>query len=336
MSVSRPDGADGPGIDPHLRAALDHAPDAGLRPPPAVQQAVLQAAHAGRREPTTAARGWRRAWHALWAPRGLAAVAGVATVGIALKLAWQPEPAWVADDAQAPAPRTAQAPGRSDPVLPPVPAAPAPAEEARSLDATAQAPAETQSANTVAPAAVAIAPNATTTPPPAAPVAEAPSRAFAGAAPQAARAERAAKSAASRDMGDDQARAASSAPAGPGHPAPLARWAQALAVPAAEAGALPAGWQVRRGDVPVVWGAASRAWWQALLAGTEGRWMRDDAVPAGAGVTMPSPPNLLQVQAPDGARFSLRLSADAVWLHAGGAGWQAARPTGLTAPPDSP
>jgi hypothetical protein len=97
---------DDPGIDPRLRAALANAPDGELRPAPAVRDAVLRAAHEATAKPADGVGnrvrvpGWRRWWDALLAPRGLATAAGIACVGIALKLAWQPEPAWRAETAE--------------------------------------------------------------------------------------------------------------------------------------------------------------------------------------------------------------------------------------------
>lgn len=372
-------GGDEPGIDPRLRAALDHAPDGELRPPPAVRAAVLAAAHGAQRPAPAPASGWRRWWAAAMAPRTLATAASVACVGIALKLAW-PEPEWLAEPVgarpeaaasalrhdevaaeaarQAPPPAPPQARSAApaeDSVAeapsPPAAAAPAPRarapearEVARDVDRRSleQAPAPTPITTTTAtvdsppaeaptqpaPAAPAPAPTIAAAPPaappPPRPEAYAPveQRTAAKALSQDAQAE------ARRGLAAEVATSSLvSKPAPPGHPAALARWAQALATPAIDdATQPPAGWQVRRdGAVTMAWSPAHRAWWQTLLAGTAGRWtLVSPTLPTG---------DTWRLSAPDGQALSLRVEREQLWLQAEGGTWRAPRPEGL---PDAP
>jgi hypothetical protein len=103
--------------DEHLRAALRHAPDAGLQAPAALGAALRARA----RRAVAPAPWWARAWAALGEPRMLGAAGAFATVliGGVLVLAWRGEvPAPVAE--------------RDGPVAP-VPAAPAVAPAASAL-----------------------------------------------------------------------------------------------------------------------------------------------------------------------------------------------------------
>lgn len=75
--------------DAHLRAALRHAPDRALAPPPAVRAAILAAAHAALHgaAPQRAGR-WRPRWRALWdLLRQPAAGAAFASLALATVLA---------------------------------------------------------------------------------------------------------------------------------------------------------------------------------------------------------------------------------------------------------
>lgn len=350
-------GGDEPGRDARLRAALDHAPDGELRPPPAVRAAVLQAAHGAQRlaEPAKApVRGWRRWWAAAMAPRTLATAASVACVGIALKLAW-PEPEWMGEVAEVrPAAVEPVAPREGAAVAPPAPTqqtAPAAPAARRSADAPAEAvatpvtpPGERAREAKAAPVRREAVPaptpppavETTTQPPPAPAVAAAPTAAPPTAAPTADMApppaadQRAAKALAadaheSARRGLSGVTASSLArPAAPGHPAALARWAQALAV-VDEGPNPPAGWQLQRDGVAPPWGPPQRAWWQALLAGTAGRWVLDAGAPVAG--------DAWQLRAPDGTSFTLRVGADALWLVSDSGSWRALRPAGLPAAP---
>lgn len=379
-------GADEPGIDPCLRAALDHAPDGELRPPPAVRAAVLAVAHGTHRLAAAPTSGWRRWWAAALAPRTLATAASVACVGIALKLAW-PEPEWLAEPAgarpeaaasalrhdevaaeaarQAPPPAPPQARSAApaeDSVAeapsPPATAAPAPAPRARAPEARETSRDMDRRSLERAPAPVPAPITSTTTahapaeappqpaPPPAPPPPAPTIGAAAPAAPLLPRSESAApveqRAAAKALSQDAQAQArrglvAEVAPASvaskpappPGHPSALARWAQALAVPTDVTAQPPAGWQLRHGGEAVAWRPAHRAWWQALLAGSAGRWTLAPATP-GPGDTGR---DTWQLQAPDGPAFSLRVEHGQLWLQAEGGTWRAPRPEGL---PDAP
>jgi hypothetical protein len=366
-------GGDEPGIDPRLRAALDHAPDGELRPPPAVRAAVLAAAHGAQRSAPAPASGWRRWWAAAMAPRALATAASVACVGIALKLAW-PEPEWLAapaavrQEAAAPAlrhdapaapaatPQGTAAPTAeavSDAPPPPAAAVPAPAPVARGLAQDAREKGRELDRRRIEPAPTAAArppaPIITTTtepvPPQPAP-AQAPVPTTAPVAAPAARAEaaapeeqRAAKALAadaqalSRSALAEVAPASVAKPAPPGHPSALARWAQALAAPTDDTAQPPAGWQLRRGGEAEAWRPAHRAWWQALLAATAGRWALAPALPAAADAWSDTPRNTWQLRAPDGQAFSLRVEREQLWLQAEGGTWRAPRPGAL---PDAP
>ena len=153
-------------IDTRLRAALDHAPDAGAEPSAAVDRRILAAA----REAVTPARRaavapwWQRLFDALMKPQAAAAFATL-VLGTAIGLMWRGE---VPPDAMPSAPVASQTS-----VEPPVPALPA-APPALRDDAAAPA---------AVPAAVAEAPRAVgrvetpakaATPPRAAPVVASP------------------------------------------------------------------------------------------------------------------------------------------------------------------
>jgi hypothetical protein len=79
---------DGERIDPHLRAALDHAPDRDLAPPPALNAQIVREARraVAPREPALA-----RAWSWLMQPAGAAALATVALATV-ITLMWRDGP----------------------------------------------------------------------------------------------------------------------------------------------------------------------------------------------------------------------------------------------------
>lgn len=108
--------------------------------------------------------------------------------------------------------------------------------------------------------------------------------------------------------------AAAAKPAAPtaSWPAPLARFEAALA--AAED--WPTGWQMQG---PAEYAPPRRAWWQAMLAGTAGRWeaMNGPQPPAAAaGATW-------LMHAPDHTGFGITLADGQVWLQADGRFWRA-------------
>ncbi len=96
--------------DPHLRAALRHAPDADLQAPPALREAVVAAARAALAADRAAAVPKKRWWQALWSatPMGLGASGAFATLALGglIALLWRGEPvppAVVTQQAAAPA-----------------------------------------------------------------------------------------------------------------------------------------------------------------------------------------------------------------------------------------
>jgi len=109
------------------------------------------------------------------------------------------------------------------------------------------------------------------------------------------------------------------APAAPPAPAPLAAWPQPLArfgTALAAAESWPAGWQIQG---PAEMAIPRRAWWQALLAGTSGRWQ---------GASLPWPSSVdagptWRLHGPDGTSFSITLADGQAWLQSGGGAWRA-------------
>lgn len=110
--------------DPHLQAALRHAPDAQLAAPAELSAQILAAAHRSAaeapRQPLTAPTGWRlRLWARWRQPQASAAMATVLLAGV-VGLLWrdeQPGPASKLD--LDPGPTTAQAPLAAAPTPPP-------------------------------------------------------------------------------------------------------------------------------------------------------------------------------------------------------------------------
>lgn len=102
------------------------------------------------------------------------------------------------------------------------------------------------------------------------------------------------------------------APSSTAWPPPLAKFSNALS----SAADWPPGWQLQG---PAEVAAPRRAWWQAMLAGTSGRWQ-------GWGQALPpsveSAPTW-RLHGPDGAGFSITLADGHAWLQAGGAVWRA-------------
>lgn len=105
-------------------------------------------------------------------------------------------------------------------------------------------------------------------------------------------------------------RAAAPSPAA--WPPPLARFSNALN----SATDWPSGWQLQG---PPEVALPRRAWWQALLAGTAGRWLAwNQALP----MAVESAPTW-RLSGPDGAGFALTLAEGHAWLQAGGQVWRA-------------
>lgn len=332
----------GPDVDAPLRAALDHAPDHDLRPPAAVRAAVLRAAHAAVPAQPAQPAAWRR-WLGLgqgWGSRGLwTAVASVASLGLALNLAWHvsttPEGAddsASADMRPAPAPAPAAAPvapaptakvAEAAPAAAPVRPSPSPAarEERGRLDKLSQAPERAMAPPSAEKPRAAAAPSIEATsvdapPPPAPAPAMAEAAAPAPRAPGTAIDRRADLSVlpAKKGLADAAPMALGQAVASP-WPEPLARLSPVLA---ADADWPAAGWQVK-----ALSGAAAippKAWWRALLQASAGRWQAEPGpLPADAAAAP-----AWQVSASDGSRFTLTLAGGAAWLQAGGATWRAA------------
>ncbi|WP_374568706.1 hypothetical protein [Ideonella sp.] len=95
-------------------------------------------------------------------------------------------------------------------------------------------------------------------------------------------------------------------------PPPLARFSSALN----DAAEWPPGWQVQG---PAEMATPRRAWWQAMLAGTAGRWQ---AWPQALPPSVDAAP-AWRVHGPDGAGFTLTLAEGHAWLQAGGQVWRA-------------
>ncbi len=351
MSADLPDE---PPLDAPLRAALAHAPDRDLRPPAAVRAAVLQAAHAAvpQRPPL-----WQR-WLGLdrgWdSPRLWTAVAGVGGVGLALNLAWHlsTSPEASRDTARLDEAPMAAAPTASAAL--PAPAAPmsasqmaevtpadVPRRETRLRKADVPpptgVPVAEEKRRAAAPPARLEGSNVTPPPVPAPVAAAAPIPAATPPMPVPAAAPLPAESAAAAPTAPGQVadrRTADAAPptakaaagglasqaplslgragAGP-WPAPLASLAETLAGD----GAWPAaGWQVT-GRAGVA--APSKAWWQAMLQATAGRWQAQPGPLPADVAAVPA----WQVDAPDGGRFTLTVVGRTAWLQAGDAAWRA-------------
>ncbi|MEK8030431.1 hypothetical protein AACH06_06295 [Ideonella sp. DXS29W] len=128
MSARPPDpatSADDEGADARLRAAMQHAPDAEVRPPAALRQAVLQAA----REALPARSPW---WKRLLGegpglPRAWTAAASLGAFGLALSLAWhmnneaptsEYEPMAAVSESARPAPAAPPAAAEASPNVP--------------------------------------------------------------------------------------------------------------------------------------------------------------------------------------------------------------------------
>lgn len=123
-----------------------------------------------------------------------------------------------------------------------------------------------------------------------------------------------AKQAPSASMGIAQAPAAAPAasPTPSSLPEPLARLQLALS----RADDWPSGWLLQG---PAEIAVPRRAWWQAMLAGTAGRWQSVQEP-----VRQSAPGSLTwHVQGTDGTRFALTLADGQAWLQSGGAVWRA-------------
>lgn len=120
------------------------------------------------------------------------------------------------------------------------------------------------------------------------------------------------KQAPSASMGIAQAPAAPAPPAPSAWPEPLAR----LQLAFSQADDWPGGWTMQ-GSAEVA--VPRRAWWQAMLAGTAGRWqVVQEPVPQ-------SVPGSLtwHMRDADGTRFTLMLADGQAWLQSAGTVWRA-------------
>ncbi len=394
MKASPPDGDDELQPDARLRSALQHAPDGTSRPPPALRNAVSQAARASLPPRPSL---WQR-WFGIGPghagpPRLWTAVAGISALGLALNLAWHLSKAPDEFDPVAAAPEAKRAVGQEPPSAPmreevaaaapqpPTDAAPPPRAVSPLQAPRTEPPAVLAQAPTRHDAAPA--PVVTTAAPPPAP---APVAAPAPLAPIVAdaKSEAAAQPSGSADRREQDKLAEVSAPpparerveiassrvrlptesrelapmakASPGVAADSAGneasgLASAAAKPAAEglargktaaapatpqaassaawpspllgfsnalnaADEWPAGWQ-QQGPAEVA--PPRRAWWQAMLAATAGRWQAWSSPLPGAveaGLTW-------RLHGPEGTSFSLTLADGQAWLQAGGAVWRA-------------
>jgi len=275
-----------PERDAHLRAALRHAPDADLAPPPALSDAILRAARAAVK-PALPARGW---WSTLPWSGSLAGLTAATLFG----LIWWPAPLpppvpadiaeVVAQAPAAPAPATASVEPVAK-VAPPPPSVRATPERRRESRRT---PESEQAVAAAAPPAAAA--DAAAPPPPAARKAEAPTPA----APAAMRMDRAP----AVELRSSLADAA---------PPSLAR---ALQPPASTSWQ----WQLDGEDRPP---AALQSWLERLRTHTHGRWRLHDAA---------LPPGRTLVALENGQpRARIVLTADAVWWRdeASGSVWWA-------------
>jgi hypothetical protein len=257
MTSARP-GTDDAGDaerDARLLAALRHAPDAGVEPPPSLSTRILAQAQAATR--TRAARPWRERWGQVFAPRApWAAAFGTLAVATLVGVLWSGREPAPLEDTAPPVPANAPAvleKSKADPAAPANTVAPAPAEPA-----PAPAPRAAPVPAAPAPARIeqrprAAAPEATAPRPAPPPAAADPQPAP---PPGAAAAEAAA---APRD-------AARVGGALAGRADPSTRLDAALAAPALDA---------------VVWrhagrihahGGEQRLWWSQVGDATQGRW----------------------------------------------------------------
>jgi hypothetical protein len=289
--------------DAHLRAALRHAPDADLAPPPALSDAILRAARAAVK-PAPPARGW---WSTLPWSGSLAGLTAATLFG----LIWWPAPSpppvpadiaeVMAQAPPAPAPATASVEPAAK-VAPPPPSVRATPERRRESRRT---PESEQAVGAAAPPAAAA--DAAALPPAAARKAEAPAQA------------------------EEAPRVTTAAPRAPAPAAPAAmrmdrapavepRSALADAAPPSLARALqpPAStswrWQLDGEDRPA---AALQPWLERLRTHTRGRWRLHDAA-------LPTGRTLVALE--DGQpRARIVLTADAVWWRdeASGSVWWA-------------
>lgn len=136
--------------DAHLRAALRHAPDRALAPPPAVRAVILAAAHAALHDtaPQRAGR-WRPRWRALWdllrQPAAGAAFASLALATV-LALMWRGAPTDAAHEAPLARAPAAASPAVVEAAAPQAAAPQAPRERAPSARPPERPPAATAAA----------------------------------------------------------------------------------------------------------------------------------------------------------------------------------------------
>jgi hypothetical protein len=285
MTSARPDTDDAGDAerDARLLAALRHAPDAGVEPPPSLSTRILAQAQAATR--TRAARPWRERWGQVFAPRApWAAAFGTIAVATLVGVLWSGREPPPLEDTAPPVPANAPAvleKSKADPAAPantvaPAPAEPAPAPTPRVAPVPpAPAPARIeQRPRAAAPEAAAprlAPPPAAADPQPAPP----PGAAAAEAAAGPARAERPSPP----TDADAAPREAARVGALAGRSDPSARLDAALAAPALDA----AVW--RHAGRVHAHGGEQRLWWSQVGDATQGRWqavtdLRGDLPPA--------------------------------------------------------
>jgi hypothetical protein len=329
--------------DAHLLAALRHAPDRDLAPPPQLSAAILEHAQHALQIRRARVPRWQAAWACLWQPAPMAAFGTVAMatlIGVlwsgqeipdatpSLRSAPAAAPAPVHAPAAAPleaptaTPRATRPPpppnprplGRTadspEPLPPPSPQPhpPAPARERQALAQDAEARRDAAAvAPTQAPVA-APAPSVATTPaaPPMPRDASAKALADAAPAPAAARAR------------SEMAAGALGAAAPAAAPPPVSPLLKVDAEIEAALAGDPARvrWRVA-GQQVVAHQAAQRDWWADVLRATQGRWQ---AVASGAAGAEAAP--LLLIDAAPRGSFAFEPQA-LVWREAGGATWRA-------------
>lgn len=295
---------DDPDRDPHLLAALRHAPDRDALPPPEVSAAILAQAHAAARQavPPPGARGpsWWRASLDRWITRPhWAAAFGSIAVAAMVGILWSVNEPPVPGAPAAPAERAAQEPPAQTPAAPSPSAMPprlsADADTSARAQHNAAAGKAAERAGTAAKAeaanrsggaeAVGAAPVRERALPatgqavlatPAAPAAAPPPPAPAP-APEAPLSRNAPASVDESRRSSSQQRMA---------PAALADTRQAAAadplagIDAMLASASGLAWRVA--DRSVTHGAAQRAWWASVRAASRGLWTSVAAAPSGA------------------------------------------------------
>lgn len=285
--------------DEHLRAALRHAPDAALQPPPHLRAQIVAAAHRAAAEgPAPAASANPARPRRGWLPGPLGASGAFASLLLAgvIGLMWQGTPPGPAPDAPA-----AEAAMPSPPAAPPLAAAPTPAPAAAPPAAVVRQPIAAPAADAAAvkPRPATAAAPAPAAPPPAAKTTAPPAQALALPPP------------------------APPAPPTPPAEAAVPTEARVQAAPAAAAARLggPVRWRVDGVDQ----GVAVTAWVQAAEAE-----LRRFGEPSGLS-QLPGARSI-ELQAPNGAVARLWLSpTQLLWCPADGSGCRLATLTPASA-----